>query len=80
MRTATWRRWRSTPASSRGLRGRTDVEKRLIEITGEDEDTNSFVSVDHWSYLANVHSQEALEPEPDDKVAVIVATGEIVPG
>jgi protease-4 len=63
-----------------GLRGRTDVEKRLIEITGEDEDTNSFVSVDHWSYLANVHSQEALEPEPDDTVAVIIATGEIVPG
>jgi len=63
-----------------GLRGRTDVEKRLIEITGEDEDTNSFVSVDHWSYLANVHSQEALESEPDDTVAVIIATGEIVPG
>jgi protease-4 len=63
-----------------GLRGRSDVEQRLIEITGEDEDTNSFVSVDHYSYLANVHSQEALESKPDDKVAVIIATGEIVPG
>jgi protease IV len=63
-----------------GLRGRSDVEKRLIEITGEDEDTHSFVSVDHDAYLANVHSQEALEPAPDDKVGVIVATGEIVPG
>jgi protease-4 len=63
-----------------GLRGRTDVEKRLIEITGEDEDTNSFVAVDHYSYLANVHSQRALKSKSDNKVAVIVATGEIVPG
>jgi protease-4 len=63
-----------------GLRGRTEVEKRLIEITGEDEDLHSFVGVDLWSYLANVRSQKALEIEPDDKVAVIVASGEIVPG
>jgi protease-4 len=63
-----------------GLRGRTDVEKRLIEITGEDEDTHSFVSVDSAAYLANVQSQRALKPAPDDKVGVIVATGEIIPG
>jgi protease-4 len=63
-----------------GLRGRTDVEKRLIEITGEDEDTHSFVSVDSGAYLGNVHSQRALTATPDDKVGVIVATGEIVPG
>ena len=63
-----------------GLEGRYKVEDRLAEITGEDEDTHSYKGVDHWSYLANIHSSEALSSKPVDKVAVIVASGEIVPG
>ena len=62
------------------LKGRFEVEDRLAQITGEDEDTNSFVGVDFSSYLANVDSQRALTKRPANKVAVIVAAGEIVPG
>ena len=62
------------------LKGRTDVEERLKQITGEDGDEESYVGVDHWSYLANLRSQQALSIAPSDKVGVIVATGEIVPG
>ena len=62
------------------LEGRYKVEERLAEITGEDEDEHSYQGIDHWDYLANVHSSEALSSKPVDKVAVIVASGEIVPG
>ena len=62
------------------LKGRTDVEERLKQITGENGDEEDYVGVDHWSYLANLRSQEALSLVPSDKVGVIVATGEIVPG
>jgi protease-4 len=62
------------------LKGRTDVEERLKQITGENGDEEDYVGVDHWSYLANLRSQEALSITPSDKVGVIVATGEIVPG
>lgn len=63
-----------------GLEGRFQVEERLASVTGEDEDTHSYKGVDFSSYLANVRSSEALESKPSDKVAVIVATGDIVPG
>jgi protease-4 len=63
-----------------GLKGRSEVEEQLVELTGEDEDTHSYVGVDHWAYLANVQSQRALRPKAGDKVAVLVASGEILPG
>ena len=57
------------------------VEERLAEITGEDEDTHSYKGVDHWSYLANVHSQEALdEPSRATRSPSSSPSGEIVPG
>ncbi|HEX6572245.1 MAG TPA: signal peptide peptidase SppA, partial [Steroidobacteraceae bacterium] len=62
------------------LRGRYEVEDRLAEITGEDEDLHSYKGVDFEAYLANVHSSEALASKPVDKVAYIVASGEILPG
>ncbi|HEX5648287.1 MAG TPA: signal peptide peptidase SppA [Steroidobacteraceae bacterium] len=62
------------------LRGRYEVEDRLAEITGEDEDLHSYKGVDFEAYLANVHSSEALSSKPVDKVAYIVASGEILPG
>jgi protease IV len=62
------------------LEGRYRVEERLAEITGEDEDAHTYHGVDHWSYLANVHSGKALSSKARAKVAVIVASGEIVPG
>jgi len=62
------------------LEGRFKVEERIARITGEDEDSHSYKGVDHLSYLANVRSTRALASKPGDKVAVIVASGEIVPG
>jgi len=62
------------------LEGRFKVEERLAVITGEDEDSHSYKGVDHWSYLANVRSTKALESKSSDKVAVVVASGEIIPG
>jgi protease IV len=62
------------------LEGRYRVEERLAEITGEDEDAHSYTGIDFESYLAHVRSSEALASKPVDTVAVIVASGEIVPG
>ena len=62
------------------LEGRYRTEERLAEITGEDEDANSYQGVDHLSYLANVNSTRALQSRPVDKIAFITASGEIVPG
>jgi len=62
------------------LKGRFEVEQRLAQITGPDEDAHSFVGVDLDSYLANIDSQQALSSGSRRKIGVIVASGEIVPG
>ena len=62
------------------LKGRYEVEDRIAEITGEDEEGRSYRGVDYQSYLANVHSSRALSGRAGDTVAVVVATGEILPG
>ena len=62
------------------LEGRYRVEERLAEITGKDEDAHSYKGIDHLAYLANVRSSKALSKRPVDKVAVIVAAGEILSG
>jgi protease-4 len=62
------------------LEGRYRTEERLAEITGADEDANSYQGVDHLSYLANVNSSRALQSRPGDRIAFITASGEIVPG
>jgi protease-4 len=63
-----------------GLKDRFEVEDRLAEITGKDDDGESYVGVSLAAYLANHRSQHALDSRPKDKVQVIVAAGEIVPG
>ncbi|HET7203243.1 MAG TPA: signal peptide peptidase SppA [Steroidobacteraceae bacterium] len=62
------------------LKGRFEVEDRIAEITGEDEDLHSYKGIDFESYLANVHSGKALSSKSVNKIAVIVASGEILPG
>ncbi len=62
------------------LKGRYEVEARIAEITGEDEDLHSYKGIDFEAYLANVHSTKALSSKSGNKIAVIVASGEIVPG
>ncbi|MCJ7453097.1 MAG: signal peptide peptidase SppA [Steroidobacteraceae bacterium] len=62
------------------LKGRFEVEDRLVQITGEDGGTGSYVGVTFDSYLANLGSEQALSSRAARKVAVIVAAGDIVPG
>ena len=62
------------------LEGRFAVEERVALVTGEDEDGGGFVGVTHDAYLANVRSQHVLGRKPENKVSVIVAAGEILPG
>ena len=60
-----------------------EFEARLMEVAGEDEDTHTFSAVDLVDYLRVVRSSEALKPAAGDssqRVAVIVASGEIVDG
>lgn len=61
------------------LDGRFAVEDRMAKITGDDED-NGFVGVDQDAYLANIRSQQVLGRKAADKISVIVAAGEILPG
>ena len=63
-----------------GLKGRFEVEERLAEITGPDEDAHSYVGVDVDSYLANLDSEQALASRSKNRISVVVATGDIVPG
>ena len=62
------------------LKDRFEVEQRLAQITGPDEDAHSFVGVDLDSYLVNIDSQQALSSGSRRKIGLIVASGEIVPG
>jgi protease-4 len=62
------------------LEGRYRTEDRLADITGVDEDSNSYQGIDHVAYLAHVNSTRALQSRPVDRVAFITASGEIVPG
>jgi protease-4 len=62
------------------LEGRYRTEERLADITGVDEDANSYQGIDHVAYLAHVKSTRALQSRPVDRIAFITASGEIVPG
>lgn len=60
-----------------------EFEDELVGVAGEDEDNHTFNSVDMVDYLRVVRSGEALKPAEGDgsqRVAVIVASGEIVDG
>jgi protease-4 len=54
------------------------VDQRLIEIVGEDPDSGSFNQIDHLTYLQALH--QSREPHHTKEVAVIVASGNILPG
>jgi protease-4 len=62
------------------VKSRPDVEKRLIELVGEDEDTGSFHSVTVSEYLRYAHAQKKLHAAGKPRIGVIVAEGEILDG
>jgi protease IV len=60
------------------LKSRLDVEKRLIELVGENE--GSFQGVAHTDYVRMLHAEKTLGGDGRARVAVVVASGEILDG
>ncbi|MBS0578057.1 MAG: signal peptide peptidase SppA [Proteobacteria bacterium] len=62
-----------------GLKTNLEVEKRLIQLVGTDEDKDSFAQVSSTDYLRVVKADKKLSLGKD-KVGIIVASGEILDG
>ncbi len=63
-----------------GVKSRIEVEKRLIALVGEDENTGSFNAVLDTDYVRMVHAEKSLKPDGTAHIAVVVASGEILDG
>jgi protease-4 len=63
-----------------GIKSSLDVEARITELVGEDEDTGSYNAVDLTDYLRVVRAEEKLSKKADARIGVIVASGEILDG
>jgi protease-4 len=63
-----------------GIRSRQQVENEVIKLVGEDENTGSFNAVDHTQYARVAHAAKALTADGTPRVAVVVASGEILDG
>jgi protease IV len=63
-----------------GVKTRLEVEQRLIQLVGEDESEGSFHGVSHQDYARVVHAEKQLSGDGRPRVAVVVASGEILDG
>jgi protease-4 len=63
-----------------GVKSRLEVEKRVIDMVGEDEDSGSFKSVSVQDYVRVVHAEKKVSSGGTPKIGVIVASGEILDG
>jgi len=63
-----------------GIKSSLDVEARLGELVGEDDDTGSYNAVDLTDYLRVVRAEQTLHKDEDARIGVIVASGEILDG
>jgi protease-4 len=63
-----------------GIATRQQVEKRLIGLVGEDDDTGSFRSVRARAYVRIAHQQMNRTNTASARIGVIVASGDIVDG
>ena len=63
-----------------GIKSRLDVEKRLIDIVGEDDTTGSFKSVTTSDYARVAHAEMKIHADGKPRVGVVVAAGEILDG
>jgi protease IV len=63
-----------------GLKSKQEVERRLIELVGEDEPSGSFHQVSSDDYVRVVHSDTALGRRDRSRIGVIVASGDILDG
>jgi protease-4 len=63
-----------------GLRTGAQVEKRMIELVGQDSDAHSFHAIQSDDYVRVLHSESHLRRARARTVGVIVASGEILDG
>ena len=63
-----------------GIKSRLDVEKRLIDLVGEDDTTGSFKSVSTTDYARVAHADMKIHADGKPRVGVVVASGEILDG
>jgi protease-4 len=63
-----------------GIKTRLDVEKRLIDLVGQDDTTGSFKSVSTADYARVAHADMKIRADGKPRVGVIVASGEILDG
>jgi protease-4 len=63
-----------------GIKSHLEVEKRLIDIVGEDESNGSFQSVSEQDYVRIARAEKKLHADGKKHIGVIVASGEILDG
>src|SRR6184192_1672561 len=63
-----------------GIRSRLEVERRLIELVGQDDSSGSFKSVPAADYVRYARAEKKLHADGKPRVGVIVAAGEILDG
>ncbi|MEA3178126.1 MAG: protease [Gammaproteobacteria bacterium] len=63
-----------------GVKSRQDVERRLIDLVGQDESDGSFQNVHEQDYVRIAHADKKLHGDGKKHVGVIVASGEILDG
>ncbi|MDB6089780.1 MAG: hypothetical protein JWN85_2564 [Gammaproteobacteria bacterium] len=63
-----------------GIKSRQEVEKRLIDLVGEDETSGSFKSVSATDYARVAHADMKVHADGKPRVGVVVASGEILDG
>ena len=63
-----------------GLKNQLDVDKRLIDLVGEDDSDGSFNSVSVADYVRYAHAEKKLHAQGKPRIGVIVAAGEILDG
>jgi protease-4 len=63
-----------------GIKSRQDVERRLIDLVGQDDLNGSFQAVHEQDYVRIAHAQKKLHGDGKKHVGVIVAAGEILDG
>src|SRR5579859_7202235 len=63
-----------------GIKTKLDVEKRLIDLVGQDDVTGSFKSVSTLDYARVAHADMKIRADGKPRVGVVVASGEILDG
>lgn len=63
-----------------GLKTRRQVGDELAKLAGKDADTHSYNAISMDSYLAALRAKHLFQSKPATRVAVVVASGEILDG